>query len=60
MGIALPEGFRYAVEIRNEEYLTPQYLDVLASHNVAHALNAWTMGLRGNSDIHDFGRRVAA
>jgi uncharacterized protein YecE (DUF72 family) len=39
---ALPEGFRYAVEIRNQEYLTPDYLDVLASHNVAHALNAWT------------------
>ena len=39
---SLPEGFRYAVEIRNQEYLTPRYLDVLASHNVAHALNAWT------------------
>ncbi len=39
---ALPEGFRYAVEIRNENYLTPQYFDVLASHNVAHVLNAWT------------------
>jgi len=38
----LPEGFRYAVEIRNEEYLTPRYFDMLASHNVAHALNAWT------------------
>jgi len=39
---ALPEGFRYAVEIRNENYLAPQYFDVLASHNVAHVLNAWT------------------
>jgi uncharacterized protein YecE (DUF72 family) len=39
---ALPQGFRYAVEIRNEDYLTPQYLDVLASNNVAHVLNAWT------------------
>jgi uncharacterized protein YecE (DUF72 family) len=39
---ALPEGFRYAIEIRNENYLTPQYLDVLARHNVAHAFNAWT------------------
>ncbi len=38
----LPEGFRYAVEIRNENYLTRQYFDVLASHNVAHALSAWT------------------
>jgi uncharacterized protein YecE (DUF72 family) len=39
---ALPQGFRYAVEIRNQEYLTPEYLGVLASHNVAHVLNAWT------------------
>jgi uncharacterized protein YecE (DUF72 family) len=39
---SLPEGFRYGVEIRNEDYLTPQYFDVLASHNVAHVLNAWT------------------
>ena len=38
----MPEGFRYAIEIRNENYLTPQYFDVLASHNVAHVLNAWT------------------
>jgi uncharacterized protein YecE (DUF72 family) len=39
---ALPEGFRYAVEIRNKEYLQPDYLAVLASHNVAHVFNAWT------------------
>ena len=39
---ALPQGFRYAVEIRNQEYLSPEYLDVLASHKVAHVLNAWT------------------
>ncbi len=39
---SLPEGFRYAMEIRNQDYLTPEYLTVLASHNVAHALNAWT------------------
>jgi uncharacterized protein YecE (DUF72 family) len=39
---SLPRGFRYAVEIRNENYLTPEYLSVLSSHNVAHTLNAWT------------------
>jgi uncharacterized protein YecE (DUF72 family) len=39
---ALPEGYRYGVEIRNPEYLKPAYLDLLASHNVAHVLNAWT------------------
>ena len=39
---ALPAGFRYAIEIRNDEYLTAEYLDILASNNVAHTLNAWT------------------
>jgi uncharacterized protein YecE (DUF72 family) len=39
---ALPGGFRYAVEIRNPEYLTPAYLGTLADHNVAHVLSAWT------------------
>jgi uncharacterized protein YecE (DUF72 family) len=39
---SLPEGFRYPVETRYQDYLTPEYLGVLASHNMAHALNAWT------------------
>jgi uncharacterized protein YecE (DUF72 family) len=39
---SLPKGFRYAIEIRNAEYLSPPYLGVLASHNVAHVFNAWT------------------
>jgi uncharacterized protein YecE (DUF72 family) len=39
---SLPRGFQYAVEIRNPEYLRPDYLHVLASHNVAHVFNAWT------------------
>lgn len=38
----LPEGFRYSVEVRNREYLTPRYFDCLKSHGVAHVLNAWT------------------
>ena len=38
----LPEGFRCAVEIRNAEFLTPGYLDLLKSRNVAHVFNAWT------------------
>ncbi len=38
----LPGGFRYAVEIRNPEYLTPDYFAMLAAHNVAHVYNAWT------------------
>jgi hypothetical protein len=39
---SLPKGFRYAIEIRNFEYLTPEYLGLLKSHNTAHVFNAWT------------------
>jgi uncharacterized protein YecE (DUF72 family) len=39
---ALPAGYRYSVEIRNSEYLSPAYFDLLASRNVAHVLSAWT------------------
>jgi uncharacterized protein YecE (DUF72 family) len=39
---ALPEGFRYAVEIRNPEYLGDDYFALLSSRNVAHVFNAWT------------------
>jgi uncharacterized protein YecE (DUF72 family) len=39
---ALPRGFRYSAEIRNPEYLSPTYFDLLSSHNVAHVFNAWT------------------
>ena len=39
---SLPDGFRYAVEIRNPDYLSPDYFGMLSSHNVAHVFNAWT------------------
>jgi uncharacterized protein YecE (DUF72 family) len=39
---ALPPGFRYAVEIRNPEFLSPEYFACLRSHGVAHVFNAWT------------------
>jgi uncharacterized protein YecE (DUF72 family) len=39
---SLPGGFRYAVEIRNPEYLSLEYFDLLATRNVAHVFNAWT------------------
>lgn len=38
----LPKGWRYAVEIRNPEFLGPLYLAALADRGVAHVLNAWT------------------
>jgi uncharacterized protein YecE (DUF72 family) len=38
----LPGGFRYAVEIRNPEYLVAEYFETLARKNTAHVFNAWT------------------
>jgi len=38
----LPDTFRYAVEVRNREYLSPDYLECLTSNGAAHVLNAWT------------------
>jgi uncharacterized protein YecE (DUF72 family) len=39
---ALPREGSYAVEIRNEEFLTPMYFAVLREHGVAHVFNSWT------------------
>jgi len=39
---ALPREFRYAVEIRNPEFLERDYFDCLRSHGVAHVYNAWS------------------
>ena len=38
----LPREGRYAVELRNQEFLMPPYLAVLREHNVAHLFNSWT------------------
>jgi uncharacterized protein YecE (DUF72 family) len=38
----LPGGFRYAVEIRNPEFLTGEYFACLRRRNVAHVYNAWS------------------
>ncbi len=39
---SLPPVFSFAVEIRNQEFLTPEYFACLARHGVAHVFNAWT------------------
>ena len=39
---SLPDGFHYAVEIRNQEFLTPEYFACLHRHGIAHVFNAWT------------------
>lgn len=38
----IPRGWPYGVEIRNREFLRPEYFDVLAKHGVAHVYNSWT------------------
>jgi uncharacterized protein YecE (DUF72 family) len=37
----LPQGWRYSVEIRNDDYLDAAYFDVLRRNNVAHVFNSW-------------------
>lgn len=39
---ALPQEFRYAVEIRNPEFLEHDYFACLRAHGVAHVYNAWS------------------
>jgi uncharacterized protein YecE (DUF72 family) len=39
---SLPKDFRYAVEIRNPEFLRELYLETLREHGVAHVFNSWT------------------
>jgi uncharacterized protein YecE (DUF72 family) len=37
----LPTGWRYSVEIRNEDYLDAAYFNVLRNHGVAHVFTSW-------------------
>jgi len=37
----LPAQFRYAVEVRNRELLTPDYFKILNRFNVTHCFNHW-------------------
>jgi uncharacterized protein YecE (DUF72 family) len=48
----LPREFRYAVEIRNPEFLEKDYFSVLRRHGVAHVYNAW-------SKMPELGRQMA-
>jgi uncharacterized protein YecE (DUF72 family) len=38
----LPPEFRYAVEIRNPEFLVQDYFSCLRTHRIAHVYNAWS------------------
>jgi uncharacterized protein YecE (DUF72 family) len=37
----LPTGWPYAIELRNKDFLVPEYFDCLARHNVTHLFNSW-------------------
>src|SRR5215510_5707484 len=37
----LPTGRPYGVEIRNRNFLRPEYFAVLKQHGVAHVFNSW-------------------
>lgn len=51
----LPGAFRYAVEIRNADYLEPDYFELLREGNIAHVFNAWTRmpAISRQMDIRD-------
>jgi uncharacterized protein YecE (DUF72 family) len=38
----LPTDAQYAVELRNPDFLCPEYFAVLRGHGVGHVFNAWT------------------
>lgn len=38
---ALPKGWPYGVEMRNKNWLRPDYFAVLRKHGVAHVFNSW-------------------
>ncbi len=38
---ALPKGWPYAIEMRNKDWLKPEYFDCLSRHGVTHVFNSW-------------------
>jgi uncharacterized protein YecE (DUF72 family) len=38
----LPQGFRYAVEVRSRQWLTPGYAGILERRGVAHVFSFWS------------------
>ena len=37
----LPKGWPYGVEMRNRNWLKPEYFECLARHQVTHVFNSW-------------------
>lgn len=48
----LPRGWPYGVELRNRQWLRPEYFAVLARHGVTHIFNAW-------ADMPPVGEQIA-
>jgi uncharacterized protein YecE (DUF72 family) len=38
----LPKGWPYGIEMRNSQWLRPEYFECLTRHQVAHVFNSWT------------------
>jgi len=38
----LPTGWPYGIEMRNRNWLKPEYFECLARHHVTHVYNSWT------------------
>ncbi|MDB6055463.1 MAG: hypothetical protein JWN25_2986, partial [Verrucomicrobiales bacterium] len=38
----LPKGWPYAIEMRNRNWLVPEYFACLTAHGVTHVFNSWT------------------
>jgi uncharacterized protein YecE (DUF72 family) len=55
----LPRRFRYAVEIRHEELLTPAHFRALEDHGVAHVFSSWS-GMPSLSDQMQIGEAYTA
>jgi len=37
----LPQGWPYGIEMRNKQWLVPEYFQCLAHHSVTHVYNSW-------------------
>src|SRR5258708_12660485 len=59
----LPKGWPYGIEMRNRNWLRPDYFDCLARHQVTHVFNSWEamppvseqMALPGSRTTPDLG-----
>jgi uncharacterized protein YecE (DUF72 family) len=47
----LPKGWPYGIEMRNKNWLKPEYFDCLACHRVTHVYNSWTETLPVSEQI---------